>query len=245
MNSFRLFLFCPASTFASSSSHSSSCDATNILYTLMYIYLYVHTHARTHTNVRTTRPVFLRRVKPTVVFPLPLPRLYVSSRAFFASIPCLAAAYTPPRSIYDGFNEPWKSRLAKCLSKSRRDEYTLLDTLSRPWAVVIRSEIVERECTLTHRGIAWIDADGPKRNRLARLNDSIYRYVYILRAIFWLRVLRNRTVEKDVCKNILKYSSLIELDFWRWKKAGGNETRICIFYRNLYLIAYWLELGIF
>lgn len=40
------------------------------------------------------------------------------------------------------------------------------------------SEIVERECTLTHRGIAWIDADGPKRNRLARLNDSIYRYVH-------------------------------------------------------------------
>lgn len=63
------------------------------------------------------------------------------------------------------------------------------------------SEIVERECTLTHRGI---DADGPKRNRLARLNDSIYRYVHYVH-YFDYCVLCNRTVEKEVCcKNILK-----------------------------------------
>lgn len=133
MNSFRLFLFCPASTFASSSSHS--CDATNILYTHIFIHMYAqHTHTRiAHTHERKNNSTGLSpRVKPTVVFPL-LPRLYVSSRAFFASILCLAA-YTP-------LPVPFMTDLTNLENHISRNVYqnpetSTLDTIAamvRPW----------------------------------------------------------------------------------------------------------------
>lgn len=125
MNSFRLFLFCPASTFASSSSHS--CDATNILYTHIFIHMYTHTH--THERKNNSTGLSPRVKPPTVVFPL-LPRLYVSSRAFFASILCLAA-YTPHPA-------PFMMDLTNLENHVSRNVYqnpetSTLDTMVRPW----------------------------------------------------------------------------------------------------------------
>lgn len=150
MNSFRLFLFCPASTFASSSSHSSSCDATNILYTRIHIRAHIHARMYTriaHTNVRTTRPVFLRALSRPLFF------LFCPASTFLREHSLLPFCVSPPTPL----SVPFMTDLTNLENHVSRNVYqnpetSTLDTIVA-WSVH-GSEIVKRECTLTHRGIA-------------------------------------------------------------------------------------------
>lgn len=209
MNSFRLFLFCPASTFASSSSHSSSCDATNILYTRIHIRAHIHARMYTriaHTNVRTTRPVFLRALSRPLFF------LFCPASTFLREHSLLPFCVSPPTPL----SVPFMTDLTNLENHVSRNVYqnpetSTLDTIVA-WSVH-GSEIVKRECTLTHRGIAWIDADGPKRNRLARLNDSICRYVYYVHCSDYVYYVTELLKKKFDVKIFLNVFSLIEFNF--------------------------------
>lgn len=146
MNSFRLFLFCPASTFASSSSHSSSCDATNILYTHIFIYTHVYTRIA-HTNVRQLDRSFSGALSRPLFF------LFCPASTFLREHSLLPFCVSPPTPL----SVPFMTDLTNLENHVSRNVYQNPETSTLDAIVawsVHGSEIVERECTLTHRGIA-------------------------------------------------------------------------------------------